>query len=75
MKGGGLSEMSMAVNVSALQFQRVDFAEGLFAILRDTGLDPRLLELEVTESLLMKRPESTALILQALREKGVHRNR
>jgi diguanylate cyclase (GGDEF)-like protein len=68
----GLSEMTMAVNVSALQFQSGDFAEDLFAILLDTGLDPKFLELEVTESLLMRRPESTALILQALREKGVH---
>jgi diguanylate cyclase (GGDEF)-like protein/PAS domain S-box-containing protein len=68
----GLSEMTMAVNVSALQFQSGDFAEGLFAILLDTGLDPKLLELEVTESLLMRRPESTALILQTLREKGVN---
>jgi len=68
----GLPEMTIAVNVSDRQFQSGNFAEGLFAILLDTGLDPRFLELEVTESLLVRRPESTALILQTLREKGVN---
>jgi len=67
----GLPEMTMAVNVSERQFQSENFAECLFATLLDIGLDPKFLELEVTESLLMRRPESTALILQSLREKGV----
>ena len=39
----------------------------MFAILDDTGLDPGSLELELTESVLMKRAESTASILQILR--------
>ena len=43
----------------------------LFAILSETGLDPRSLELELTESVLMKHAESTASILKALRERGV----
>jgi diguanylate cyclase (GGDEF)-like protein/PAS domain S-box-containing protein len=68
----GWPEMTMAVNVSELQFQCGNFVEDLFAILLDTGLDPKFLELEVTESLLMRRPEATALILQTLRQKGVH---
>ncbi len=62
---------SMAVNVSAIQFRDENFLEDLFAILSETGLDPRLLELELTESVLMKRVESTASILQTLRERGV----
>ena len=68
----GLPEMTMAVNVSERQLQSGNFADDLFAILHDTGLDPRFLELEITESLLMRRPESTALILQTLREKGLN---
>jgi EAL domain-containing protein (putative c-di-GMP-specific phosphodiesterase class I) len=68
----GLPEMTMAVNVSERQFQSENFAQRLIAILFDVGLDPKFLELEVTESLLMRRPESTALILETLREKGVH---
>jgi EAL domain-containing protein (putative c-di-GMP-specific phosphodiesterase class I) len=62
--------MTMAVNVSAMEFRR-DFLEGVFAILKETGLDPRSLELELTESVLMKRAESAASVLQDLRAKGV----
>jgi diguanylate cyclase (GGDEF)-like protein/PAS domain S-box-containing protein len=71
-RDSGLPEMTIAVNVSERQFQSGNFAEGLFAILLDTGLDPKFLELEITESLLMRRLESTAIILQTLREKGVN---
>ncbi|MGZ8851571.1 MAG: putative bifunctional diguanylate cyclase/phosphodiesterase [Thermoanaerobaculia bacterium] len=61
----------MAVNVSAIAFREDGFLTDLFAMLDETGLDPRLLELELTESVLMKRAESTASMLQLLREAGV----
>jgi EAL domain-containing protein (putative c-di-GMP-specific phosphodiesterase class I) len=48
-----------------------NFLDGLFAILDDTGLDPGCLELELTESVLMKHAESAASILQTLRGRGV----
>ena len=67
----GLPPTSMAVNVSAIEFQQESFLENLFAILRETGLDPRSLQLELTESVLMKRAEFTAFALQAVRERGV----
>ena len=67
----GLPAITIAVNVSAIEFQDRNFLDGLFKILDETGLDPSLLELELTESVLMKRAESTASILQALRKKGV----
>jgi EAL domain-containing protein (putative c-di-GMP-specific phosphodiesterase class I) len=67
----GLPLTTIAVNVSAMEFRNDRFLEGLFATLGDTGLDPRFLELELTESVLMKRAESTASILQILREKGL----
>jgi EAL domain-containing protein (putative c-di-GMP-specific phosphodiesterase class I) len=67
----GLPALTMAVNVSAVRFQGEDFLEGILAVLAQTGLDPNSLELEVTESLLMKRPERTASTLHALRKKGV----
>jgi len=57
----------MAVNISAMEFRDGNFLEGVFTILKDTGLDPRSLELELTESVLMKRAESTESILKALR--------
>jgi diguanylate cyclase (GGDEF)-like protein/PAS domain S-box-containing protein len=67
----GLPVGSMAVNVSAMEFRDDGFLEGLFAILAETGLDPSVLELELTESVLMKHADSTQAILRSLREKGV----
>jgi len=67
----GLPATTMAVNVSAMEFRGENFLEGLFATLGETGLDPSSLELELTESVLMKRAESTASILRTLRERGV----
>ncbi len=61
----------MAVNISAMQLRDENFLEGIFAILQDTGLDPRFLELELTESVLMRHAESAPSILRTLRAKGV----
>ena len=67
----GLPLGTMAVNISAMEFRDENFLEGIFAILKDTGLDPRTLELELTESVLMKRAGSTESILKILRTRGV----
>jgi diguanylate cyclase (GGDEF)-like protein/PAS domain S-box-containing protein len=67
----GLPEMTVAVNVSGIQVQSAKFAEGLLATLSKVGLDPKFLELEVTESLLMKRPDFAASILHSVRREGV----
>jgi diguanylate cyclase (GGDEF)-like protein/PAS domain S-box-containing protein len=67
----GLPMATMAVNVSAMEFRDASYLERLFAILHETGLDPSSLELELTESVLMKQADSAAAILQALRERGV----
>jgi diguanylate cyclase (GGDEF)-like protein/PAS domain S-box-containing protein len=67
----GLPLATMAVNISAMEFRNDNFLESVFAILRETGLDPRSLELELTESVLMKRAESAASVLQTLRAGGV----
>jgi diguanylate cyclase (GGDEF)-like protein len=67
----GLPEMTMAVNVSAIELRNDSFLEGLFTILSETNLEPRTLVLELTESILMKNPDATAVVLQALRERGV----
>jgi EAL domain-containing protein (putative c-di-GMP-specific phosphodiesterase class I) len=61
----------MSVNVSSMEFRNEDFLEGVFAALADTGLDPGFLELELTESVLMKHAESAASILKVLRARGV----
>jgi len=67
----GLPTATMAVNVSAMEFRNENFLRNLTAILVETGFDPRFLELELTESVLMRRAESTASILQSVRERGV----
>jgi diguanylate cyclase (GGDEF)-like protein len=67
----GLRRTTIAVNVSAMEFRDDDFLTGLFRILKESRLDPQALELELTESVLMKRVESTAAILQTLRKRGV----
>jgi EAL domain-containing protein (putative c-di-GMP-specific phosphodiesterase class I) len=67
----GLPLASIAVNVSARELQDESFVEGVYAILKDTGLDPGALELELSESVLMRRAETTASILQTLRERGI----
>ncbi len=67
----GLPLASMAVNISAMEFRNDNFLENVFATLKDTKLDPIFLELELTESVLMKRAESAASVLKTLRASGV----
>ena len=62
---------TMAVNVSAMQLLDENFPMDVFSILKDTGLDPASLELELTETVLMKHAGPTASILQTLREAGI----
>ena len=67
----GLEIGQIAVNVSAVEFQDKNFLTGVRAILQDTGLDPRRLELELTESGLMQDTQYTSAVLRALKELGV----
>ncbi len=67
----GLPPVSMAVNLSGIEFRALDFLEGVRTILRKTGLEPRFLEFELTESVLMNHVESTVSTLQALKAMGV----
>jgi EAL domain-containing protein (putative c-di-GMP-specific phosphodiesterase class I) len=68
---GGLPAVTIAVNVSAMQFRNPHFVEDMFAVLKETVLDPKYLELELTESALMKNAGFTASILQILRGRGI----
>jgi EAL domain-containing protein (putative c-di-GMP-specific phosphodiesterase class I) len=67
----GLPPMRIAVNVSAVELRAKDFVDGVRAVLRDTRLDPRYLELELTETFLMHDSTSTATVLEALKGMGV----
>jgi diguanylate cyclase (GGDEF)-like protein/PAS domain S-box-containing protein len=68
----GYRDVSVAVNVSAMELRDDGFLEGVLASLRETQLEPGLLELELTESVLMKRVEPSLIILKILRERGIH---
>jgi EAL domain-containing protein (putative c-di-GMP-specific phosphodiesterase class I) len=54
-----------------MEFRDANFLHGLFEILGETGLDPKYLELELTESVLMKHVDSAASILHTLRNRGI----
>jgi EAL domain-containing protein (putative c-di-GMP-specific phosphodiesterase class I) len=64
-------KLVMSVNVSALQFQQPGFVEGVAAVLREAQLPPALLELELTESILVQDVNDALLRLQALAALGV----
>jgi EAL domain-containing protein (putative c-di-GMP-specific phosphodiesterase class I) len=67
----GLPIRTIAVNISAMQFRNDHFLKDVFSILSETGLDPKCLELELTESVLIKRAETASSVLQTLRAKGI----
>ena len=68
----GLPPLPVAVNVSAVEFRDRGFVDGIRAILAETGLDARYLELELTEGVLMKNVESTLSTLRELMKMGIH---
>lgn len=63
-------QLTMAVNVSARQFARDDFVEVVLTVLHETGVDPTLLHLEVTESMMLD-AESAIKKMTLLRVRGV----
>ena len=67
----GLIAVPVGVNVSALQFRQHDFPEQVAAALRDTGLAPGFLELEITESVIMHGAESAIATVRRLKSMGV----
>jgi diguanylate cyclase (GGDEF)-like protein len=67
----GLPMMRVAVNVSALQFQRLDLVDTVQRALSDADVNARYLEIEVTESAVMTHPEESVAILERLSRMGV----
>jgi diguanylate cyclase (GGDEF)-like protein/PAS domain S-box-containing protein len=67
----GFSPMRLAVNVSARQFQQSAFIATICDVLKETDLDPALLELELTEGSIMKEPEKAIDKLNKLRDLGI----
>jgi len=67
----GLPAAKMAVNVSGIEFQDLGFAKGIFKVLEESGLPSTALEVELTESVLMKSSEHAVSVLGALHARGV----
>jgi diguanylate cyclase (GGDEF)-like protein len=63
--------LNIAVNLSPLQVVHSDFASDVEALLKETGLAPERLELEITEGLLLRDTERALMILARLRALGV----
>ena len=64
-------DVGVAVNISAVQFRQKDFTEVVLRVVADTGISPRCLELEVTESVVMQGVESAAEKLRILGAHGI----
>ncbi|MCS3419333.1 EAL domain-containing protein [Pseudomonas yamanorum] len=70
-QAAGLDPICISVNISAIDFRQRDFVPNLAAILERTSLAPGLLELEITESVLMQNVEDTLTTLRAIKTMGV----
>ena len=67
----GIPPIHIAINISTYQFVREDFIDSLKKILDEVGLDPKFLELEFTESIIMKDSELIASTMQQLKALGI----
>jgi diguanylate cyclase (GGDEF)-like protein/PAS domain S-box-containing protein len=68
----GCTSLRVAVNLSARQFRQRDLIERIHSVLIDTGISPRHLELELTESVLLAGTEEAIGVMEQLRALGVH---
>ena len=66
-----LPQLSVSVNLSSVQFSDPDLLEWIDDCLRDTGLDPRHLNLEITESAILSKAEATTTFLAELKKRGL----
>jgi diguanylate cyclase (GGDEF)-like protein/PAS domain S-box-containing protein len=66
-----MAQLTLAVNVSALQFRHADFVQQVLAALEHTGANPKKLKLELTESLLVNDVEDIIAKMSALKARGV----
>jgi diguanylate cyclase (GGDEF)-like protein/PAS domain S-box-containing protein len=71
-KKEGLPAIRIAINVSPVQFRSKDFLERLTAMIYESGIDPSFLEIELTESTIMKQMDETSQQLRRLKELGVN---
>lgn len=67
----GLAPIRMAINLSARQFEQTDLVDMVSTMLAETGLDPRYLDLELTETAVTQNLENTTSTLHQLKKLGV----
>lgn len=67
----GYQDIKVAINISGLQFKQPDFLDKTALILKETGVDPKMIELELTESVVMERADKTVTTLNALKRMGL----
>jgi diguanylate cyclase (GGDEF)-like protein/PAS domain S-box-containing protein len=67
----GHRDFKVAVNISGKQLRRPDFYDMVDGVVRESGIDPRALELEFTESVIMEQADKSVATLESLREMGV----
>ncbi|MGV8991908.1 MAG: putative bifunctional diguanylate cyclase/phosphodiesterase [Thiobacillus sp.] len=70
-EASGLKPGSVAVNISALEFSQKGFVDYVQDVLNETGLAPHSLQLEITESVLMRDAKFSTAVLQKFRNMGV----
>jgi diguanylate cyclase (GGDEF)-like protein len=70
-QAAGFPHLRIAVNISGRQFSQQDFSKRLVQILKETGLDPKYLELELTETIVIKDPEAAIITLNELKALGI----
>ena len=70
-RNAGVSGLVVAVNLSAVQFKRGDLEQSVTRALAETGLEPHLLELELTESILIRDSENVLSTVKRLKQMGV----
>ncbi len=71
-RAAGIDPPPVAVNLSPRQFSDARLIDDIDAILKETGMEPSYLQLEVTESTAMENPARTFDMLDALRQRGLH---
>jgi diguanylate cyclase (GGDEF)-like protein/PAS domain S-box-containing protein len=72
LQANGFPPLRMAVNLSGRHFRQSDLADTVALILEETGLDPRYLTIEITESTLVQQTDATLSTLRQLRNMGAH---
>jgi EAL domain-containing protein (putative c-di-GMP-specific phosphodiesterase class I) len=65
------SDYKISVNISVMQLLQENFSDMVERVLSETGLSPTLLELEITESIIMESPDLIVAKLKLLRDKGI----